>query len=163
MKKYYLLLILFAAPLIGFSQKSEEQAVTEVINRLFTAMQKNDTVMFKSVFGKDVTMATVEINKEGRPVLKRLPGINGFVKAIAKPNPKGALNEEIWNVKIQIDGAFAQAWCDYAFYVGSTFSHCGVDAFQLLKTDEGWKIFHLADTRRKTDCTIPQAIQNKYR
>lgn len=163
MKKCYLLLLMLAASLTGFAQTTEEQAVTEVINRLFTAMQKNDTVMFKSVFGTDVTMATVSVNKEGKQVLQRSSGISDFVKAIAKPNPKGVLNEEIWNVKVQIDGAFAQAWCDYAFYVGSTFSHCGVDAFQLIKTEAGWKIFHLADTRKKTGCTIPEVIQNKYK
>lgn len=163
MRKCYLLLIMLTAPLLGFSQANEEQAVTEVINRLFTAMQKNDTVMLKSVFGTEVTMATVGADKDGNPVLHRSAGITGFVKAIAKPNPKGALNEEIWNVKVQIDGAFAQAWCDYAFYIGSTFSHCGVDAFQLIKTEAGWKIFHLADTRKKTGCTIPEAIQNKYK
>lgn len=163
MKKCYLLLLMLAASLTGFAQTTEEQAVTEVINRLFTAMQKNDTVMFKSVFGTDVTMATVSVNKEGKQVLQRSAGISDFVKAIAKPNPKGVLNEEIWNVKVQIDGAFAQAWCDYAFYVGSTFSHCGVDAFQLIKTEAGWKIFHLADTRKKTGCTIPEVIQNKYK
>lgn len=163
MKKITLVLMMLTAPILSRAQASEEKAVTAVINQLFTAMQKNDTVMFKSVFGTDVTMATVGINKEGKQVLQRSAGISGFVKAIAKPNSSGALNEEIWNVKVQIDGAFAQVWCDYAFYIGSTFSHCGVDAFQLLKTDEGWKIFHLADTRRKTGCTIPEAIQNKYK
>lgn len=156
-------LVLVISISYGQTEERDEKAVTEVINRLFTAMQKNDTIMLKSVFGPDVTMATVSTNKEGKQVLQRSAGISDFVKVIAKPNPKGSLNEEIWNVRVQVDGALAQAWCDYAFYVGSTFNHCGVDAFQLLKTEAGWKIFHLADTRRKTDCNIPQAIQDKYK
>jgi hypothetical protein len=57
----------------------------------------------------------------------------------------------------------AQAWCDYAFYVDKSYSHCGVDAFQLFKGKDGWKIFHLADTRRKTGCTIPKEIQDKHK
>jgi hypothetical protein len=163
MKKYYLALIILLAPVVAGAQSTEEQAITEIISRLFKAMQTNDTTLLKSVFGPDVTMATVSTNKEGKQVLQRSAGIAGFVKAIARPNPNGALNEEIWNVKVQIDGAFAQAWCDYAFYIGSMYSHCGVDAFQLIKTEAGWKIFHLADTRRKTGCTIPQGIQDKYK
>jgi hypothetical protein len=64
---------------------------------------------------------------------------------------------------VQIDGDFAQVWCDYAFYTDNTFSHCGIDAFQLHKGKDGWKIFHLADTRRKDNCVIPQDIQNKHK
>jgi hypothetical protein len=73
------------------------------------------------------------------------------------------LAEEIWNLKIQMDGDFAQAWCEYAFYYQNKFSHCGVDAFHLIKTTEGWKIFHLADTRRKENCIIPEEIKSKHK
>jgi hypothetical protein len=137
--------------------------VTETINNLFKAMQTNDTTLLKSVFADQVTMATVMKNKEGNVIVRRENGISGFVKSIAKPNPKGPLNEEIWNIKIQFDGDFAQAWCDYAFYLGNTFLHCGIDAFHLSRTGDGWKIFHLADTRRKDGCTIPQNIQDKHK
>jgi uncharacterized protein (TIGR02246 family) len=144
-------------------QSTEEAKVKEVVNNLFKAMYTNDTTLFKSVFADQVTMATVVKNREGKVVVQRESGISGFTKAIAKPNPKGALTEEIWNIKVQFDGDFAQVWCDYAFYVGKNFSHCGVDAFHMSKTADGWKIFHLADTRRKEGCAIPQNIQDKYK
>lgn len=145
------------------AQSANEASVTEVIHTLFKAMQTNDTTQLKSVFADQVTMATVTKNREGKTVLQREDNIRGFVKAVAKPNPRGALNEEIWNINVQLDGDFAQAWCDYAFYLGNTFSHCVVDAFQLSRTTGGWKIFHLADTRRKDGCTIPQNIQDKHK
>jgi hypothetical protein len=48
-----------------------------------------------------------------------------------------------------VDGPFATYYADYEFWLGERRSHCGVDAFQLVKTDEaGWQIFILADTRR---------------
>jgi len=31
-------------------------------------------------------------------------------------------------------------WAPYDFWRDGKFSHCGVDAFDLIKTDEGWKI-----------------------
>jgi hypothetical protein len=144
------------------AQTSEEASVTEVINRLFSGMHKADSTMVRSTFDKEVTMATAMRNKEGNPVLRREYSINDFVKSVGKKPPE-PYAEEIWNLKVQIDGDFAQVWCDYAFYIGNTFSHCGVDAFQLYKSKEGWKIFHLADTRRKDNCIIPEDIQKKHR
>lgn len=163
MKKILSCLALTCAMFSLQAQSNDEASVTEVVNNLFRAMQTNDTTLFRSVFADQVTMATVTKNKEGKVVVQRDNGITGFMKAIAKPNPRGALNEEIWNIKIQLDGDFAQVWCDYAFYLGNAFSHCGVDAFQLSRTADGWKIFHLADTRRKEGCTIPQNIQDKHK
>ena len=37
----------------------------------------------------------------------------------------------------------------YRFYVGDTFSHCGVNAVQLAKLDGRWQITNLMDTRRQ--------------
>lgn len=162
MRKKLYLVALFSFALTGTNaQSADEIAVTEVINRLFTAMNKSDSAMLRSAFTKEVTMATVARNREGNLGLKRENSTADFAKQVASQKP-GALSEEIWGLKIQIDGEFAQAWCDYAFYYENKFSHCGVDAFQLFKTKEGWKIFHLADTRRKEGCNVPQEIQKKH-
>jgi hypothetical protein len=144
---------------VGWAQSADD-AVKAVISNVFVAMHKGDTVLLKTAFADEVTMATVVKNKEGKIVVRR-ESLKSFVIAVGKPQPE-PLTEEIWDVKVQLDGDFAQAWCDYAFYVGKRFSHCGVDAFQLYKTSEGWKIFHLADTRRKENCNVPADIQKKY-
>ena len=163
MKKFLLSFLLLIGVMFSVQAQSTEHAnVTEVVNRLFKAMYTNDTTLFKTAFVEKVTMARVLRNKEGKQILQQSEGISGFVKNIAKPNPKGALTEEMWNISVEIDGDLAQLWCDYAFYIGNTFSHCGVDAFQLHKTADGWKIFHLADTFMK-ECTIPQNIQDKHK
>ena len=39
-----------------------------------------------------------------------------------------------------------------AMLAGEQFSHCGVDAFQLAKYQEGWKVVTLADTRQREGC-----------
>jgi hypothetical protein len=46
----------------------------------------------------------------------------------------------------------ATAWTPYKFYLDKTFSHCGVNAFQLFKSENGWKIISILDTRRKEPC-----------
>ncbi|MBL0739594.1 hypothetical protein [Chryseolinea lacunae] len=133
----------------------------DVIAQLFTAMQKGDSAMAHATFASSVTLATVKRDKAGAPVLQREASVQPFLNAIGTPHPQ-TWYEEIWDEKVQLDGDLAQVWCDYAFYLGNTFSHCGVDAFQLHKGKDGWKIFHLADTRRTTPCNIPKAIQQKH-
>ncbi|MFZ6009426.1 MAG: nuclear transport factor 2 family protein [Bacteroidota bacterium] len=165
MKKIRLILVALACMTFNMAsaQTSKEEApIEEVIERLFKGMQAGDSAMVHSVFNQDITMATVTRNKENAPVLFRESSLAGFLKAVGTPH-KEVWYEEIWGLKILVDGDFAQAWCDYAFYIDKNFSHCGVDAFQLHKGKDGWKIFHLADTRRKTGCNIPQEIQDKHK
>jgi len=140
---------------------SDEKDVVRVIEQLFTGMEKGDSTLVKNCFAGNVTIATLHRDKENNPLLRRESSIRGFLKAIGTPHPD-AWYEEVWNIKVQIDDDLAQVWCDYAFYLGNKFSHCGVDAFQLSKTKEGWRIFHLADTRRSSNCTIPKKIQRKH-
>ena len=140
----------------------ENEAIVKVVRRLFEGMEKGDSAIVSSTFASDVTLATMRRNKENKGQIAHENSIDGFLKAVGTPHPD-AWHEEIWNIKVQQDDNFAQVWCDYAFYVGKRFSHCGVDAFHLYKGDDGWKIFHLADTRRSTPCTIPEEIQNRYK
>lgn len=141
---------------------SQEKEIENVILTLFKGMQLGDSSLASGTFADEVTTVTIYKTKEGVTKLHRENSIKRFMEAIAKPHDK-TWYEEIWNLKIQIDGEFAQAWCDYAFYLDNEFSHCGVDAFHLYKSDQGWKIFHLADTRHKADCVIPKEIQDKHK
>jgi hypothetical protein len=154
-----LLVVVFALP--AQAQASEDE-VREVINRLFNGMEKGDSAKVHSAFATQITMSTITRDKNNVPVIRHEASMADFLKAVGTPHPE-VWYEEIWHVKVQIDGEFAQAWCDYAFYVGNTFSHCGVDAFHLFKGKDGWKIFHLADTRRKDNCSIPADIQAKHK
>jgi len=160
MNKYGIILLLLLSGTATFAQ-TDEAAVTAVIHTLFTGMEKGDSAMVHSAFTPEVTMATALRDKNNKSVLRRESSINDFLKAVGTPH-KDVWYEEIWNIKIQIDGDFAQAWCDYAFYLNNTFSHCGIDAFHLHKTPSGWKIFHLADTRRKDPCVIPAEVKKKH-
>lgn len=157
-----LLAILFAAcSFFAVAQPSPDPAITATIQQLFKGMENGDSAQVHATFARDITMATVRRDKAGNPLLQREASPQGFLKAVGTPHPQ-TWYEEIWDVKVQQDGDFAQVWCDYAFYIGNTFSHCGVDAFQLHKQKDGWKIFHLADTRRTENCTIPKSIQQKH-
>lgn len=142
---------------------AEKEEVMKPIRTLFEGMKKGDSLMVRQAFAKDITMATVFKDKTGTPVINHESSLDGFLKAVGTPHAE-VFHEMIWGEKILIDGNFAQAWTDYAFYLGKKFSHCGVDAFHLFKDKDGsWKIFHLADTRRKEGCNIPDHISNQFK
>ena len=143
------------------AQSSEEGQVKSVIAQLFKGMEQGDSALARSCFMPQVTMATVKAGEGVQPVLIRETGIEGWLKSIAAPKAD-KLYEETYNMKISIDGNLAQVWCDYAFYIGNKFHHCGVDAFHLFKDGSRWKIFHVADTRRTTGCQIPSEIAKKH-
>jgi hypothetical protein len=167
MKRLFNILIVMSLVISCMEVKAqtsgEEKAVNDVIARLFKGMELGDSAIVHTAFyDKMTTSATVFRDKSDTPLIRREASIQGLLDALGKPHTE-VWHEEIWNVKVQVDGDLAQAWCDYAFYAGKTFSHCGVDAFQLFKGKDGWKIFHLADTRRKTGCTIPKEVQDKHK
>lgn len=145
--------------LVTNAQSTDEADIMKVVTSVFDAMRANDSTLLKSCFVEDPTTFTV-FRRDGKSVLNR-DNFQGFITAVGQPKEE-MWNEPIWNEKIQIDDDLASVWVDYAFYRGENgnqFSHCGVDAFHLVKLDGNWKIFHLVDTRRREGCDIPDAIK----
>ncbi len=156
MKKYLTfsaLFFLFA--LNAYYQNTDvekEKAVKACIQKLFEGMQKSDTSLIRTVFHKETRMQTV-LTGTGTttPQLITDYGIDKFLLAISKA-PAGSLDERITSYEIKIDGAMAAVWTPYMFYYNGTLNHCGVNAFQLCETENGWKIVQVMDTRRKEKC-----------
>ena len=57
------------------------------------------------------------------------------------------MTERMWDAEVQVAGALATVWTPYDFYIGSEFSHCGIDVATLMRRDDGWKIINLNWTR----------------
>lgn len=141
----------FTAQSQNNSKHTDSVSIHALIINLFDGMREGDSAKVSSTFHKDVKMYTSFTDKEGQLVLKE-GKLNSFLNAIGTPHDK-IWDEKIWGTKVLIDGGIAQVWTDYAFYVGEEFSHCGVDAFHLVKQPSGkWKIIHLMDTRKKEGC-----------
>ena len=137
----------------AFAQTRDKDAVMTVVNQVFEAMRTNDSTLLKQCFVANPETYTVFRNKEGKTNFVR-GDFQRFITAVGQPKEQ-VWNEPIWDEKVAIDGPLASVWVDYAFFIDDQFSHCGVDAFHLVKQEETWKIFHLVDTRRKADCIIP--------
>lgn len=128
----------------------DEKDVLDVVVHLFDGMRAGDSSMVSACFYKQVDMFTSYTNKKGEAVLVK-DDVQKFIKAVGTPHDE-VWNEKIWDTEIRIDGNLAQVWTKYGFYLGEKFSHCGVDAIHLTRTKDGWKIFHLSDTRQRKGC-----------
>ena len=135
------------------AEKQEIQSVKLTINKLFDGMREGDSAKVASTFSRQVTMYTSLTTKNGEQVVKK-GNLNAFLHAIGTPHD-AIWDEKTMNTTISIEGSIVQVWTDYTFYIGSKFSHCGVDAFHLIKENgNDWKIVHLMDTRRTEACEI---------
>lgn len=140
--------VFVAAP--ASAQSEDEAAVRAVITRLFDGMRAGDGSVFSQVFAPGARLQTAAVRRDGTPALTSM-AVDSFAAMVSQPRDF-VLDERIDAWDVRIDGPLAVVTVDYSFYAGPRFSHCGIDAFQLFKSAEGWKIFQLTDTRRTTGC-----------
>jgi len=154
MTAFALAAVLAWLPCRAYGQEDEEVAVMAVVDGLFDAMRAGDSAAMRATLHPSATAATAFL-REGVLTLSREESLDGFVQAVGTPHDE-VWDERIWDAEVKVDGPLATAWMNYAFFAGDAFSHCGVNAFQLFKGVDGWKIFHIADTRRRERCEVPE-------
>ncbi len=150
MKKIFIFSFILLVSFKTFAQQADKDAVKQTINTMFDAMRKGDSTMLRSAFHKDIVFRGLANKKDGAVELES-EDPNGFIKAVGTPH-KEMWDEQITFGDIKIDGDLASVWTPYKFYLGKTFSHCGIDFYMLMRTPAGWKIIYIIDTRRKGNC-----------
>jgi len=148
--KYFLILLTVIIISSSAIAQTAEDSVKTAINKMFTGMKNGDVALLKNSFADSVILQTITRNKEGYVVIKN-ENTAEFIDFISKLSP-GAADERITFETIKTDGPMAIAWTPYNFYFNGKFSHCGVNSFQLVRFNDGWKIQYIIDTRRKQDC-----------
>lgn len=131
-----LITILFAlAPSITQAQSTAER----------DAILKTVQAFFDTMTATDVEGARKILMPQGRFHATRMR--DGNIRSFSNEEyfadlqaGKQTLRERMWNPEVRVHGLIATVWTPYDFWVDGKFSHCGIDAFDLVKTEEGWKI-----------------------
>lgn len=120
------------------SQADERKNVLAVADSALAAVSRKDFIAFTDLMlDSAVTFAAGEVaGKIQTQFQTRAQQRAG--------GPPGVFTERGFKPDVQISGPLATVWMRYDFYTNGQWSHCGVDAFTLLKTDSGWKIATLA-------------------
>jgi hypothetical protein len=143
-------LVCCVAPRASRAQSADRDAVLATVEKVFTAMRTRDTVLLMQVV--DTGARLVGVSGRGTPAVT-LTTFPAFGAAFSRAKPGDVWNERMYDPEVRIDDAVAQVWGYYTFHITKTFSHCGVDAFMLVKVGGVWKITQIADSRRTTGCT----------
>ena len=146
-----IVLLFFVGTLNAFGQQNSEMEVKQTIERFFEGFHNQDSTVMRSVLAPNPILQTIGRNPEGETLVREVP-FDALIKAIVSIPDSVAFEERINSYKIRIDGPMANAWTAYEFWRNDTFSHCGVNSFQLYHDGSSWKILYLIDTRRKEDC-----------
>ena len=142
--------LLFGAFAVA-QNSSEEEKIKEVVDTFFEGFHARDSTIMKSAFHEDPVVQTIAKTKEGETKLVN-EELEKVLKGIVSIPLETTFKEVLHDYVIKIDGDMANAWTPYSFYLNYSFSHCGVNSFQLLKQGGEWKIIYLVDTRRREGC-----------
>jgi len=128
---------------------TEESHVLGTVQKLFDAMAARDTVAAALAVIDDVSLVSTAETADG-PVTNKMDRAT-FFAAIA--NPSNSMLERMWDATVRIHGGIATVWTPYDFHRNGEFSHCGIDAANLVRTKDGWRIASLVWTAEPTGCS----------
>ena len=131
------------------SAQTAEEDVLAVVTQLFDGMRTGDAELLGSLFHSDALMTGTGMRDGSYNVTMNPP--DGWIESISSYTG-GEIDERFYDPKVEVSGPLASVWTEYDLYVNGEFRHCGVDAFHLALSDDGWKIVHLADTRVTDGC-----------
>ena len=141
---------MLAHPFHAGAQTSDRDAVLATVQKVFDAMRTRDTALFTQAF--DTSARLVGVSNRGTPAIT-LTTPERFAAGLLRAPAGNVWHERIYDPEVRIDLPVAQVWAYYTFHLNDTFSHCGVDAFMLVKVGGIWKITQIADSRRTEGCT----------
>jgi pimeloyl-ACP methyl ester carboxylesterase len=123
--------------------------VMAVVRGLMTAMERKDTAGVRSAFGPGARLIGMRPKDGGQTLSELTP--QAFADYVGR-DTRGRWVEKLGEPEVRIDETLASVWVPYEFRFGTKLSHCGTDAFHLLRFPEGWKIMSLADTYKTKGC-----------
>jgi hypothetical protein len=144
-----LAIFLLTFPIHVLKAQSDKTLIMNTIHQFFDGMRQNDPGKIREVLAKDVRFLTV-IEQKGAVMLPEVKA-EDFLQTVSLPR-SNVLDERLESYEIKVDDRLTSVWTTYQFYLGDVFSHCGVNAFQLYKSYQGWKILQITDTRRVERC-----------
>ena len=152
MKKLSIAMMLAAlTAMSGFAQKTDdEKNALGVVNQLFAEMAAANPAGILAVHTADSQLVALFKQKDGK---SRVQSINGDAFSKMFTDKSKALKEYMYDPKVEIHGDLAMVWGRYVFHVGDKLSHCGVNTFNLIRSESSWKIANGASTIDPGDCS----------
>lgn len=153
MKMLFTFLVLSLSAIPALAQKADDKtAVLGVVQRLFDEMAAANAAGILATGTAENQLVAVQRMKDGKSKISVING-EAFTKFFTKP---GAVKEVMYDPKVEVSGDWAMVWGRYVFFANGKLSHCGINQFNLVRTDAGWKIANGASTIDPNDCSAKE-------
>lgn len=127
----------------------DEAAVLQVVRDLFDGMREKDEDKLRGVFHADARLHSTQVGPDGSP-RTGTSEVDTFIANVLAA--QAMLDEVTFDETVLVSDNLAMAWTPYNLFVDDRFQHCGVDLFNMIRTEEGWKVLQLTDTRTREGC-----------
>jgi tetratricopeptide (TPR) repeat protein len=127
--------------------QAERDAVLAAAQAVFDAIGSGDAELGAAVLTENATFTGTTETPDG--VTHNAMGRDAFLEMI---QGRTDMLERMWEPTVMVHGTVAVVWTRYDFHIGGEFSHCGVDAFNLVRNDEGWRVASIVWTVERTGC-----------
>jgi hypothetical protein len=148
MRAALLLLCLLSVP--AYAGDTESGTVLKAVQGLLDGWREADPAKVDAVLHPDFREVTYHL-RDGKWEFS--PVTRETLVALAGKLSKGSWDDKLLDPVVNVDGMIATVWSHYRFQVNYVEDgvahapvHCGVESFQLYKTDGQWKIVNFADT-----------------
>lgn len=126
-----------ALPLAAQSRAADSLAVIAVADSALAAITRNEFNALGDLMIPEGTVIGTAM-RGGAPTVR--------TRAIAVERTQrsnGTITERGFGGTAMVAGNVATVWMPYDLYINGAWSHCGVDAFVLVRTTAGWRIVTL--------------------
>jgi ketosteroid isomerase-like protein len=129
----------------------EREAVLATITGFTDALRMKDTTAMSQHVDSLTRFTLLRQRRDGSTFVWVLTAPE-FIRVATRPDQPG-LDEPIRNPVVHVSGDLASVWAEYQVRrPDGTVSHCGFDAFQLVRSGGRWKILNISDTFQQTGC-----------
>ncbi len=140
---FYLILII-TVPI--FAQTDDKKAAAEAVDKLWAGMKAKSAEQIKAIFLPGGQLIAIDKPRDGKGVsTTRVLSGDDFAKLISEAKAPEFV-ESMPSPDVRVSGDMAVVTGRYTFHVGNKFSHCGTNTFNLVRTEQGWKIANAAST-----------------
>jgi hypothetical protein len=134
-----LITLLCAPALHAQNADADARAVIAVADSVLAALSSGDNVTLKRL-----TLDSAVVGGAGmRNGVERM-SLTSWTRFTSHPGSD--FTERGFNATARVQDRVAQVWVPYDLYRGKEWSHCGVDAFTLLKSEGRWRVASLVFT-----------------
>jgi hypothetical protein len=136
-----------AVPMRAQTPTVADREVVATVQRIFDAMAACDAATIRTLTVAEGRLFRLAPGAAAGP---RSSSLEEFSQQFTTCSRR--VLERMWEPQVRVHKDIATLWAPYDFWLNGAFSHCGIDSFELVRTDGGWKLTGGIYTVEKEGC-----------